>query len=218
MCPFCHGACDPEYGQCYQCLTAERSVGAVDILPISMSLDGGLLHAHLRGYKDNRSAAVRARMSRRLAALLAVFVEHHRMCIGSFDSVVGVPSATRSAVASIVAQATSVRDVYRPALSAVPGAGKDELRAGRFEVTRSVADERLLVLDDTFTSGATLFSGVAALREAGAVVVGPVVLGRHVQPGWPPSRRLLSWLGNRPWDERRCCRCGGELENPGRLL
>ena len=56
-------------GSAIPCLEAVRSVGAVDILPISMSVDGELLHRHLRGYKDDRSADVRDRMSLRLAAL-----------------------------------------------------------------------------------------------------------------------------------------------------
>ena len=92
ICRFCHSACDPSYGQCYPCLEADRSVGAVEILPMSMSVAGGLLHRHLRGYKDERSTDVRARMALRLAALTAVFMEFHGGCIGPFDSVVLVPS------------------------------------------------------------------------------------------------------------------------------
>ena len=72
----------------------------------------------------------------------------------------------------------------------------------------------MLVLDDTFTRGPTLFSALAALRAAGAFVVGPVVLGRHLNPGWGPSQALLSWLHDRTWDEARCCRCDGERQRP----
>lgn len=218
VCRWCHGGCDPAFGQCYPCLEAARSVGAVEIVPISMSVDGGLLHRHLRGYKDDRNTEVRARMSLRLAALVAVFVAEHRECIGPFDSVVLVPSSARTAVAAILGRVRALRDEQRPAL-AVSGVGaKGELRADRLRVTRAVAGERVLVLDDTFTSGATLFSAVGALREAGAAIVGPLVLGRHVNPDWEPSRALLAWLQPRVWDEQRCCRCDGERAEPGRLL
>lgn len=218
VCRYCHSACDLGYAQCYPCLEAVRSVGAVEVLPISMSVEAGLFHRHLRGYKDDRSPEVRARMSLRLAALVAVFLANHRECIGAFDSVVLVPSPTRTAVEAIVGRSQAPRDLHRPAL-AVSGVGtKRDLRADRFTVTRTVAGERVLVLDDTFTRGPTLFSAVGALRLAGAVVVGPVVLGRHLQPTWGPSRDLLSWLSPRPWDEGRCCRCDGERADPGRLL
>jgi predicted amidophosphoribosyltransferase len=218
VCRICHSACDPEYRQCHPCLMAERGIGAVEILPISMSVERGLLHHHLRGYKDDRSAAVRIRMSRRLAALTAVFLDHHRNCIEPFDSVVLVPSPARTAVASIVELVGALRDAHRPALAVAGVGSKADLRADRFSVTRDVEGERVLVLDDTFTSGATLFSALAALRDAGATTVGPVVLGRHLHPDWGPSRAMLSWLQSRPWDEARCCRCDGERANPDQML
>lgn len=109
-------------------------------------------------------------------------------------------------------------DQYVPTLNATGTGTKKDLATARFAVTRSVNGERILLLDDTFTSGATLFSAVAALRDAGAQVVGPVVLGRHVRPDWPPSRTMLSWLGSRTWDETRCARCDGEEHHPGQML
>lgn len=190
----------------------------MEVLPIAMSVDGGLLHRHLRGYKDDRSPEVRVRMSLRLAALVAVFLDHDGGCVGAFDSVVLVPSSTRTAAESIVQRVRVLRDEYRPAL-AVTGVGpREEVRTDRFALTRDVAGERVLLLDDTFTTGASLFSAVGSLSEAGAVVVGPVVLGRHLQPGWGPTADLLAWLKGRKWDERRCSRCEGERAVAGRLL
>ena len=49
-------------------------MGVIEIVPISMSVGGDLLHRHIRGYKDDRSGEVRDRMSGRLAALVAVFL------------------------------------------------------------------------------------------------------------------------------------------------
>lgn len=218
VCGYCHSACDPRYAQCVPCLDAGRTVGVVEVLPISMSVDGDLLHRHLRGYKDDRIAQVRARMAARLAALVAVFMEHHRECVGPFDSVVAVPSPVRVAVEPILQRLPSLRAQYRPALRVSSAVGLNELDHRRFTVARDVAAERVLVIDDTFTRGGTLFSAVAALRGAGARVVGPLVLGRHVRPEWGPSRELLSWLRPRPWVDERCCRCDGERANPGQLL
>ena len=157
-------------------------------------------------------------MSMRLAALVAVFLQNHSRCVGDFDSVVSVPSLTRTAVEAIVHRLPSLRDQYRPALEVAGLGSKSDLRAERFRLTRHVEGERVLVLDDTFTRGPTIFSAVAALREAGALIVGPLVLGRHVRPDWGPSRDLLSWLQERSWDDARCCRCDGERANPGQML
>ena len=63
-----------------------------------------------------------------------------------------------------------------------------------------------------------MFSAVAVLRDGGATVVGPLVLGRHVQPTFGPSLAMLSWLQERVWDEARCCRCDGEQQNAGSLF
>ncbi len=218
MCRICHSGCDPSFRQCYPCLEAVRTLEVDEVLPISMSIDGDLLHRHLRGYKDDRSAHVRARMSLRLAALVGVFLQNHAGCVGHFDTVTGVPSPTRTAVDAIVQRLPSLRGQYRPALQLTGRAAKSELRADRFRLTRRLEGERVLVLDDTFTRGPTIFNAVAALREGGAVIAGPVVLGRHVQPEWGPSRELLAWLQARPWDETRCCRCNGERANPRQML
>mgnify|MGYP003373114443 FL=1 len=63
-----------------------------------------------------------------------------------------------------------------------------------------------------------MFSAVAALRDGGATVVGPLVIGRHVQPTFGPSEAMLSWLKERVWVEARCCRCDGEQQNAGSLF
>ena len=157
-------------------------------------------------------------MTLRLAGLLAIFLQNHAGCVGAYDSLVPVPSTTRTAVEAIIQRLPALRGQYLPTLEASGLAPKAELRGDRFRVNRDVEGERVLVLDDTFTRGPSIFGAVAALREAGAVIVGPVVLGRHVQPSWGPSQKMLAWLQERPWDEDRCCRCDGEYAQPGQLL
>lgn len=218
ICRFCHSSCKPDFDQCYPCLEAHRSIGAVEILPISMSVDGDLLHRHLRGYKDDRDAQARQRMTTRLAGVLAVFLRHHRRCLGDFDTVCAVPSADRVAPEFIIDRIPSLRDSHERTLaSSVPG-GHTDLRSDRFAVTRAVAGERVLLFDDTFTRGGSVYSAASTLREAGATVIGPLVIGRHVQPAFGPSETMLSSLKARSWDETRCCRCNGELRSPNRLF
>ena len=86
-------------------------------------------------------------------------------------------------MSSVLNMIPPIRAEHRPALQATGVGAKHELLADRFGVLRDVRGERVLIIDDTFTMGPTMFSAVAALRAAGAVIVGPVVVGRHVRPG-----------------------------------
>ena len=218
ICRFCHSSCPPEYAQCYPCREAEQSVGAIEILPVSMSVEGDLLHRYLRGYKDDRDPRVQKRMTMALAGLLAVFLHRHQPCGGDYDSICAVPSVQRTAPALVVNRFAALRADSIPTLVTEGSSGHTDLRPDRYRLTRSVAGERVLLVDDTFTRGGSMFSAVAALRDGGATVVGPLDLGRHVQPTFGPSLAMLSWLKERVWDEARCCRCDGEQQNAGSLF
>lgn len=216
VCEICHSSCTAGYSRCIPCSAGTNQLGVGEVIPIAMSVAGGLLHRHLRGYKDDRSRDVRDRMALRLAALLAVFLSNHHGCIGGYDSIALVPSATRTAMQNVVDRIPSLREAVQPALEAGPGFATRDLNQQRFDVVRPVSDEHVLLLDDTFTTGASLFSAAAALRGHGAQVT-MLVLGRHVNPGYGPSAEMLEWLGTRLWDESHCVRCGGEFRDAAQL-
>ncbi|GAA2486929.1 hypothetical protein GCM10010434_032770 [Winogradskya humida] len=76
---------------------------------------------------------------------------------------------------------------------------------------------RVLVIDDTWTTGARVQSLAFALKAAGAVKVGAVVLGRHVNPAdgvrYEHYRLFNERLRKAPeFDESRCSMgdAGGE--------
>ncbi len=64
------------------------------------------------------------------------------------------------------------------------------LDAGRFRAGQRAAGARVLLLDDTWASGASAQSAAVALERAGARAVAVVVIGRHVQAAGPapPAR------------------------------
>jgi predicted amidophosphoribosyltransferase len=74
-----------------------------------------------------------------------------------------------------------------------------------FAVARSVAGRRVLLVDDTWTTGARAESAASALSGAGAVVVGIVVVGRVVEPRTGLERRR-AWQEacERPFDPWHC--------------
>jgi hypothetical protein len=217
ICAICHSNCPAEFSTCYPCRQAS-TLDPPSILPISMSISHGLVHHHLRMYKDAPDELTRGRLVLRLAALLSVFMENHGACVGEWDMVTCVPSERRVAMASVVAKLQRFQGRTFEVLRAQSEATGRALDPDRFQVTSVVSGQRVLLLDDTFTTGASLFSAIAALRQAGAVVVGPVVLGRHVQASWAPSQEMMSWLADRTWDEHRCCRCNGERRDAGALF
>ena len=71
----------------------------------------------------------------------------------------------------------------------------------RFEVTRRLSGESVLLIDDTWTTGASAQSAAAALAEAGAGAVAAVVIGRYLNRDWHENDRRLRALP-RPfqWD------------------
>jgi hypothetical protein len=70
------------------------------------------------------------------------------------------------------------------------GPGVRALDPGRFHAPEPLPGARVLLLDDTWTSGASAQSAVVALKRAGAQSVVVVVLGRHLSSSRPPARQV----------------------------
>jgi orotate phosphoribosyltransferase len=76
--------------------------------------------------------------------------------------------------------------------------------ARRFEAVRTLNGEGVLLIDDTWTTGASAQSAAAALKAAGAGPVGAAVIGRHVNRNWHDNDRQLDAL---PFDWSQCGLC-----------
>ena len=79
--------------------------------------------------------------------------------------------------------------------------GVRDLDAGRYRAPPA-AGAQVVLLDDTWTTGASAQSACAALRLAGARSVAVIVLGRHVSapvPGGGAVVRGLAAMPFRPW-------------------
>jgi hypothetical protein len=85
-----------------------------------------------------------------------------------------------------------------------PGRQGRDLDLDRFRVPTRPAGASVLLLDDTWVSGASAQSAAAALKLAGARHVAVVVLGRHVNPGDPASAALLAGLIAARYDPSAC--------------
>ncbi len=196
---------------CYRCGHDPRFADAV--LPVSYSPHFGQLHTELAAYK-RASGQPAQRLRLQLAAVLWRFLKAHEGCLAlaagvvSFDRVTTVPSGS------------SERDEAHPLRAIVggivePTRGRHErllLRSGtavpdravvrtRFGATRRLESESVLLIDDTWTTGASAQSAAWSLKDAGAGAVGVLVIGRHVQPTYQDNEaRLAALPGPFTWE------------------
>ena len=203
QCRTCRGPVQDGYPRCFQCgLHAESAPGSLAdvVVPVGYAAKGGRLARQLWQYKAGRAGA-----QRRLRVLLLVFLRDHGPCVWRAAAmpppshVAVVPSGRGRPGPHPLAA------LIRPYLAlpwaglavATPGGpGGHDLDPGRFRATCPLPGAAVLLLDDTWTSGASAQAAAVALRAAGAQHVAVVVLGRHVA-------RLPAGLGQ-PFRLDRC--------------
>ena len=207
VCRVCHGAPGAGFAVCFSCHKAMKQVSrpCPNILALSLYRTNSQLWSILRYYKDSPSAEVRARMSLQVSAFLGILLDRHAKCIriecGRWDGIATVPSTSgRSGphpVTEAVRRIGSMKDQVDELLAVGPvmighTAGHDE----GFVVTKPVAGRNILVVDDTYTSGARAQSAASALQLAGAKVPAIVVVGRVINPEFSTENAIL-------WDRQR---------------
>jgi orotate phosphoribosyltransferase len=77
----------------------------------------------------------------------------------------------------------------------------------RFSVltpAQEIQRARVLLFDDTWTTGARVQSAAYALKQAGAERVAAIVLGRHVNPEYGPWEPLLKAIKDRSYRQETC--------------
>jgi hypothetical protein len=171
------------------------------VLPAHLCPVPGSLYTVLMGYKEAPVHEARRRFAQRVARLFADFFATHRICLAEatedrVDLIVPVPSSSRpgpaslEAVDGLAARVSSVAPgaAWAPRVlqRADGGIGPMRPNARAFAVPDlwrpAVKGSRVLLLDDTYVSGARAQSAAAALRLGGARSVLVVPLGRVIRP------------------------------------
>jgi len=214
VCRVCHGPAGHGRPECWCC----RSVGAVladgpapMTVAASLFRPGDALHRLLRRYKDAPSVAARRHHVEALAGVLDRFLIGHEACLRrrcrEWDTVAVVPS-TRGAAGgagvrrrglhvpepfeAVLDATRSLAEVPRLRLAAGSGSvGHLRPAPDAFTVDGVGVGRRVLVLDDTWTTGAHARSAAVAVARAGAEVAGVLVIGRIVDPG--ASAAVAAW-------------------------
>ncbi len=191
---------------CYACASGQERLAA--LVPISYSVAGEPLHRALAAYKrEHNNQVVASRATAELAAILWRFLERHESCVAAaagverFEIVTTVPSGDRDRdehhplrrLAGDLVGPTRVRHrrLLRRTVTPVEPRRFD---VRRFEAVATLDGQAVLLLDDTWTSGASAQSAAATLRTAGAGPIAAVVIGRHLNPSWHENRARIEAL------------------------
>ena len=196
-CPVCGRATRGSGPVCFCCRTVAGQLGLplVPVVALSEYRVGDRAHQRLRAYKDAPVAELRDHSRTELVADLASRcidpAGGPTVALGAWVVVTTVPSSNRPGGAPAERLVDAVPALAQRHLRLlVRGRGTGgHLRAGRdvFALAPGVdraglVDLPLLVFDDTTTTGAAVQSAAAALRLAGARVVGALVMGRALAP------------------------------------
>jgi hypothetical protein len=209
-CRTCQGPVRAGYAQCYQCDAASRVAGGLladAVALIGYAVKGDDLARDLRAYKSDKAGAAAARD--RLGLMLREFLDAHGSSVWQAAGMAAAPT-----VLAVVPSGQG-RPGDHPLLGVAAAAGvrlarvrldmrPEGVARGRFVSTEwlrvrgEVAGRDVLILDDTWVSGASAQSAAATLKLAGAARVAAVVLGRHLDPADPRSADFIRSLVSRP--------------------
>jgi hypothetical protein len=198
VCIICHSGPNQGYSTCHSCYVTMGQVRypVATVLPISLYEVSGQYWHVLRYYKDHHLAEVRAQLATIVSATIARFTYRHWPCIatmlgGSPTVVTAVPSTRLPARSGDHPLVTAVRrsallaGLHRTLLTRGPGqVGHQQASDDAFLAHIGLRGHRVLLIEDTFTSGARSQSAASALRVAGASAVAVVSAGRVIDPGW----------------------------------
>ena len=192
LCALCWGPGQPGLEHCYRCdRYAQCLPGLLPdvVVPVAYAAKGGPHATNLWRYKSGHPGARAAQVE--LRALLLVFLRDHGPCVWRRAGAPGpghvavVPSRRGRPGGHPLRQLAA--PYLRMTWARLSLAGPDDPTAhdpdpGRFRAER-LPGASVLLLDDTWTTGASAISAAAALRLAGARSVALVVLGRHLDAG-----------------------------------
>ena len=204
-CRTCRGPVLPGYAFCYQCDQASQVAGGLladAVAPIAYAVKGGELASDLWRYKSGLDGADES--AGRLREMLSAFLREHGASVWRTAGMIEGPGAVavvpsgqgRPGGHPLLGIAGPAAGLPVIPLSVRPGCAAHgrHVSTGWLRVDARVSGANVLLVDDSWVSGASAQSAAAALKLAGAARVAIVVIGRHVDPADPRSRDLVRAL------------------------
>ncbi len=224
VCRVCHSIVGSNYPMCYPCNEEAWALGEsrADLAAfVSMAPVGEQFAHELYAYKNPAvGERDRQRMTVGLGAVLWKWLAAHERCMAArlgvqqFDVITTIPSTSGRAshpLRTVVAGIVVGSDKRHADLLTVARTDLEQRAqaADRYRATRSLTGASVLVVDDTWTTGAHAQSASAALKAAGARSVAALAIGRWFKPSWNTGDATgVSWLAEhrKPgWSWERCC-------------
>ena len=186
------------------------------IVPVSLYEMPSQLYHLLKQYKSSPVPALRRDFTVQVVSLLSYFLHLHRACIaraagGDWDVVSVVPSSgarpgEHPLVSGLRLVPTLHADVEVLLARGPSPVGHLAASDTAYEPVRRLYGERVLLVDDTLTSGARAQSAASALNRGGATVVAIVPVGRVIRPDFNDHARQF-WARQRriAFDFGSCC-------------
>lgn len=191
LCAVCRGPAGRGNARCFQCeLHWQCAAGSMAdlVVPVAFAIKGGPYARQLWQYKSARlTAEATEGQAAVLRAMLLIFLRDHGRCLWRAAGTARpthlavVPTARgRPGTHPLRALAAGYLAGPWATLAARPGGEQvRDLDPERFRAA-PVPGARVLLIDDTWTTGSSAQSAAMSLRAAGACSVVTVVLGRHV--------------------------------------
>ena len=204
VCPGCHGWRSPGEPWCPNCRAMRFKVRSVceAVIPISLYSRPSAFRDMINRYKERPTAVddtmdilpphtSREHCAQRIGLILNRFLIELFPQLSArgkrWDCLTVVPSRWRLDPHPLVAmlEAMDVGAIQQWLRRAPDGLfAHDHPNERAFDVSGSVKGKSVLLVDDVFTTGASLHSAAAALSNAGATVIAGIVIARRMQPGY----------------------------------
>lgn len=215
VCDVCHGGPNGGFVRCWSC---EDSIDRVrypvtQVLPISLMTTSGndQLYHLLRSYKRFSGTPMQIA---RVAGLIGRHLANHAGCLtgdDGWDTVTTVPSTRGKTDHPLVKAVRGLRHLgpdYEELLEPDQGPFERHARDDMFKPKSNLDGRRVLLIDDTFTSGSRVQSAASALGQAGAEVVAALVVGRVINPSYNDAcDEIWTWSTENEFDFARCALC-----------
>ena len=218
VCLICHGCPNPGWNTCWSCsnVCSQLARPCDLVVPISLYEITSQLHHVLRHYKSDRYPHLHDQFGAQVASLLSYFLISNGDCIAEaageeWDVITTVPSSGdrpgQHPLVTAINRVSRLRDKCVPLLRR--GTATIDHRTASdngFESLQDVDGSRILLVDDTFTSGSRAQSAASRLSLDGADVVAIVAIGRVITPGFSDASAAY-WEQQRrtPFTFETCC-------------
>ena len=218
VCPMCRSWRPTPTALCGSCITTSGQVThpCPMIIPISYYATPSPLRERMHNFKEHPDPHIQATDGKAVAAIAARYILQHRDALteryGPWDATIAVPSTHRPGPPRLQ---TVIQDNFPGAVGpfATPlqqGAGDMDFNQASntgFTSNQNLTGQRVLLIDDTFTTGARIQSAHHALITAGATVPIAVVVTRKINPSaehgnldmWNRQRQIEFKFGDAPW-------------------